>query len=208
MNAAEPFGFGHVLPRGLLREPPAGLRRAGAVVLTHALSVGDGERARVVELIRRHHADVPVYRCIHAPAGLRSSAGGSSEEHPLEELKGRRVFAFCGIANPGSFERELRALAGLYAGGRWFPDHHDYTPADVAAVRAAARAAGADVLVTTEKDWVKLAALPGAGDAPPVWRLDVAARFLDDDERRLLAQVRCAITPGNSDERDSAILAE
>lgn len=188
VNAAEPFGFGHVLPRGLLREPVAGLRRAGAVVLTHALSVDGAARARVVDEVRRHHENAPIYCCVHAPAGLR--AAGDDAVRPLEALKDRRVFAFCGIGNPAGFEWQLRDLAGGYAGHRWFPDHYNYRPADLAAVRADAAAAGADVLVTTEKDWVKLAPLPGSADAgPPVWRLDVAARFLDDDGERLLRQV-------------------
>jgi len=190
VNTVEPFGFGHVLPRGLLREPLAGLRRAGAVVLTHALSADDAGRARVVDEVRRHNPHAPVYRCVHAPAGLR--AAGDEAVRPLESLKGRRVFAFCGIGNPAGFERQLRGLAGEYGGHRWFPDHYDYRPADVAAVRAAAVTAGADVLVTTEKDWVKLAALDAAAATNgeiPIWRLDVEARFREDDGERLFQQV-------------------
>jgi tetraacyldisaccharide 4'-kinase len=191
INANEPFGHGHVLPRGLLREPLSGLRRAGAVVLTHANRLDEAGRARVESEILRRRPGVPIFQAVHAPVALRT---GDSDDLPLDALRARRVFAFCGLASPDAFERDVRGLCGWYAGHRWFADHHGYTPDDLARVRAAARAAGADVVVTTEKDWVKLAALaPPGGEDLPVWRLDVAIRFSADDEQRLLARVREAI---------------
>ena len=192
INAAEPFGHGHVLPRGLLREPLSGLARAGAVVLTHANRVTDEERARVEGEVRRRRPNAPIYRAVHEPVALRE---GDAGELPLEDLRTRRAFAFSGLGSPGAFEREVQERCASYAGHHRFPDHHAYTPQDLARVQLAAREAGADVLVTTEKDWVKLAALHGeAGNTLPVWRLDVAARFLGEDEQRLTAQVREAIS--------------
>lgn len=196
INAAEPFGFGHVLPRGLLREPLRGLARVGAFVLTHALSVDHRERARLTRELQRWSAAAPVYRAVHSPVGLRSPGVGSGEPHDLAPaaLRPRRAFAFCGLGNPAGFEAAVRDLCDAYAGERRFADHHAYRVADFDSVRQAARVVGADVLVTTEKDWVKIAALPGATASDiPIWRLDVAARFLDDDGDRLLAQVRDAV---------------
>lgn len=201
LHAAEPFGFGHVLPRGLLREPVAGLRRAGAVVLTHATAADGGAIERILATIRRHNSGVPVYRCVHRPTCLREPAGlgGGDVERPLAALAGRRVFAFCGIGNPAAFESTLVEFGGPLAGRHWFPDHHAYSPADLARVHAAARQAGATVLVTTEKDWVKLAPLPTARDEElPLWRLDVAAEFLDDDGPRLLEQVNEVVKSGGA----------
>jgi tetraacyldisaccharide 4'-kinase len=192
INAIEPFGHGHVLPRGLLREPLSGLARAGAIVLTHASSVDDAARSRIVRQVRRYAPDVPVYQCDHAPARLkRPSPAGKTELAP-DELGARRVFAFCGIGSPRGFERQVRSLAGSLSGNRWFPDHHPYTAAELGELRTAARTTGADVLVTTEKDWVKLAALDAAAAKNgeiPIWRLDVEARFREDGEERLLQQV-------------------
>jgi tetraacyldisaccharide 4'-kinase len=192
VNCTEPFGHGRVLPRGLLREPLSGLRRAGAVVLTHADRVNEAGRAQIESEIRRRRPDVPIFRAAHAPVAFRTS---DSDASPLEALRARRVFAFCGLASPEAFERDVRNLSGSYAGHRWFADHHTYTPEDRAQIEASARAAGADVVVTTEKDWAKLADLspPGREDLP-VWRLDVAIQFSGDDESRLLAQVRRAIS--------------
>lgn len=73
-----------------------------------------------------------------------------------DELSGRRVFAFSGLANNEQFFASLRANGLNVVGNRSFRDHHRYTAADVAAIKAAARAANAEVVVTTEKDAVKI----------------------------------------------------
>jgi tetraacyldisaccharide 4'-kinase len=199
INATEPFGHGHVLPRGLLREPLSGLARAGAIVLTHASSVDEAARSCIVQQVRRYAPDVPVYQCDYVPARLRTAAAADTTELAPEELKTRRVFAFCGIGSPRSFANQLRSLAGCVAGERYFPDHHDYAPTDLTELRAAARRVRADVLVTTEKDWVKLAALDAAAANDgeiSIWRLDVEARFREDDGERLLQQVLNSLDRG------------
>jgi tetraacyldisaccharide 4'-kinase len=191
INCTDPFGHGRVLPRGLLREPLSGLRRAGAVVLTHADRVDETARAEIESEILRRRPGLPVFRAAHAPVALRT---GDGNDLPLESLRSRRVFAFCGLASPDAFERDVRSLCGSYAGHHWFADHHTYTPQDRARIQAAARTAGADVMVTTEKDWAKLAELGGGRDDLPVWRLDVAIQFRGDGEQRLLGLVGEAIS--------------
>ena len=73
-----------------------------------------------------------------------------------DEVTGRRVFAFSGLANNEQFFASLRANGLDVVGTKSFRDHHRYSAADVAAIKAAARAAGAEVVVTTEKDAVKI----------------------------------------------------
>lgn len=204
INATEPFGFGHVLPRGLLREPLRGLARAGAFVMTHALSVDHAERARITRELRRWNPDAPIYRAVHEPVGLRSPAVASADppDVALTRLRSVRAFAFSGLGNPAGFEGIVRKLCDGYSGAERFADHHDYAGEDVVRLRAAARASGAEVLVTTEKDWVKLAALPGIAEGEmPIWRLDVVARFLDDDGERFLELVREAIGSASVQDR-------
>jgi tetraacyldisaccharide 4'-kinase len=202
VNAAEPFGYGRVIPRGLLREPLAGLRRAGAFLLTRVDQAGPDRLAVIRDVLRRHNPGAPVYESVHAPTGFRApdvgGVGGDSAGRPvlpLDALRDRRWFAFCGIAGPGSFVRQVERIGGTNAGHRAFPDHHPYSNADLRRVRAEAAAAGADVLVTTEKDWVKLAALPAATDvtAPPIWRLDVQIQFNEGGEAALLSTVSAAV---------------
>jgi tetraacyldisaccharide 4'-kinase len=193
LSAANPFGYGHVLPRGMLREPLGGLRRAGAFVLTHADQVGENDLARIERTVRRYNATAPVYRAVHAHAALRSAGVPASApaDRSLDELRGRSWFAFCGIGDPGTFLRQLERAGGRHAGHRWFGDHHRYAAEDLAALRRHAAAAGADVLITTEKDWAKLSQLAPAGrdEGPPLWRVDLEVQFRGGDGQRLFDQV-------------------
>ena len=196
ISATNPFGYGHVLPRGMLREPLRGLRRAGAVVITRADQVAPTELAAIESRVRKYDADVPVYRAIHALGALRDADGGV---RPLDELRASSWFAVCGIGNPQTFLRQLELAGGRRAGYRWFPDHHRYIDSDLVDVRRRARQADADVLVTTEKDWAKLEALSSSRSAElPIWRVDMNVRFLDDGESKLWEQVRRVVTAQRS----------
>ena len=199
VSAVEPFGFEHVLPRGLLREPAAGLRRAGAIVITHSDQVDGGSLAQVDDRAHALNPTAPVYHARHAPIGFRGpeSMTDSSLSQPPGQLAGRRLFAFCGIANPEGFARHISGLGINCVGSQSFRDHHAYTVADLKRLQGDATAAGADGLVTTEKDWVKIAALDGAADGTaqglPILRLEIQIQFTGDDGNRLLAQVCKAI---------------
>jgi tetraacyldisaccharide 4'-kinase len=192
IDATEPFGFGHVLPRGMLREPLRGLRRASAFLVTRVDQIDDATRASIVDMLRRHNPNAPIYASIHAASVFRS------DDHPeliaLDALRDRRWFAFCGIGGPSGFVRQLESLGGTNVGRRFFADHHDYTASDLALLAAEAKHASADVLVTTEKDWVKLAALRAPGGLP-IWHLDIEIRFpKKEDERALLQQIVAALS--------------
>ena len=192
ISATSPFGYGHVLPRGMLREPLRGLGRAGAVAITHADQAPATELNAIERRVREFNPHAPVYRAVHAHAGLRR--GAEHESRPIEDLRGMNWFALCGIGDPQTFLRQLQTVGGRCAGHRWFADHHRYTEADLAAVRREAREAGANVLITTEKDWAKLKDLPGSGGGDlPLWRVDVRVRFHDDGEARLWEQVRAVV---------------
>jgi tetraacyldisaccharide 4'-kinase len=186
MSAVAPFGFGHVLPRGLLREPMNGLRRASAVVITHADQVTPDALTAIQERVRQVNTSLPVYRAAHVQSGLRQSDQDSA---PISALSGRRVLAFCGIGDPQTFERQLRSAGAEVVGSRFFPDHYAYRDADAVELQGEAASRGAEALVTTEKDWVKFSRLPRTGTIVPVWRVDVRIQFLGDDERLLLEQV-------------------
>ena len=92
-------------------------------------------------------------------------------------------FAFCGIAHPKAFVSQLPNCVGH----RWFADHHDYTSDDLREITAQAAAAGAKRILTTEKDWVKIAALPTSAEIGVV---EMEIRFAGDDEQRLLGQIQ------------------
>jgi len=187
LSAPEPFGFDRLLPRGLLREAPAGLSRAGACVLTHCDQLTADELKALEQRVRAYHADVPIYHAVHAHTALRMS--GPSERLPIDSLGQTSFFAFAGIGAPARLDRQLHRWGAAYCGRRWFPDHHHYNQTDIAELRASALGSGAQVLVTTEKDWVKLSDLPGVEQTLPIWRIEMALRFWDADEARFWEQI-------------------
>jgi tetraacyldisaccharide 4'-kinase len=112
----------------------------------------------------------------------------------MDVFRGRRYFAFAGIGAPQAFERQLNAAIGPPAGTRWFPDHHNYTDTDLIDLDAAARKAGAELLVTTEKDWVKVEPLHGAGGQElPIVSAEVQVRFRDGDADALLDRINARL---------------
>jgi tetraacyldisaccharide 4'-kinase len=154
IDATDPWGLGYLLPRGLLREPPGSLKRAGVVVLTRWDQVGPEEKERLRRQVERLAPGVPVAVARHAPVELINDDG---ERAPLEVLRERPVAAFCGIGNPGAFRRTLADQGAVVAAFRAYEDHHAYSRNDVDELCdwARARDEGAPV-VTTQKDLVKL----------------------------------------------------
>lgn len=185
ISALEPFGFGHVLPRGLLREPLSGLGRADAIVVTHANQVNDDALKAIDKQIRRHNPAAPLYRATHAPVGLLSSDSGTARL-PMDRLSELRFFAFCGIGSPSSFERQFDRFGANFVGCRRFGDHHHYSPDDLNDLVRESRSCGAEALITTEKDWVKIEQF---ACEMPIWRVAMRLQLEDGDDQRLMAQI-------------------
>lgn len=141
-----------LLPAGPLREQLRALRRADAVVL-----VGENGEAVVPDVLRGH-GETAVYLMRMRAASLVESVGGLWRERPLGDLAGRRVLAVAGIARPFRFFDLLRQWDAEILEVFEFPDHHRYTAAEWHRIARQGRAA--DLIVTTEKDLVKLEAFP------------------------------------------------
>ncbi len=176
IDSTRPFGFGHVLPRGLLREPAGGLLRADCVILTRCDQTESQQMAAVETEIRRLHRRAPVVRAVHRPSGFTDLEGKAMHSPP-----GGRIGCFSGIARPDAFELTLAGCGIRPAETRHWPDHHQYSAADADLIRRWVEQAGLDSLVTTEKDAVKLAALKL--DWPvPISALHIEMEMLDDGQ--------------------------
>ncbi|WP_269522379.1 tetraacyldisaccharide 4'-kinase [Coraliomargarita parva] len=151
VDKTNPFGNQHLLPRGILREPIKHLNRASYIFLTKS----DGTRDEaLLELIREHNAEAEIIECAHKPQFLQRV--GTGERLPLEALKGAHVAAFSGIASPESFENMLRDFGAEIRFNQRFLDHHRFTRWEVQRVYKEAAHAGLEMIVTTEKDAVRL----------------------------------------------------
>jgi tetraacyldisaccharide 4'-kinase len=152
LDARVPWGPGGLFPRGTLREPPSALARADLLIATRA----DARRnlAGLLEEIRHYAGPAPCLTADYAVEGLEDL--GSGALHPASELAGRGVLAFAGIAAPERLVETLTAQGAIVRDVVAFPDHHTYDLRDLEAVARRARAVGASLLVTTEKDAVRL----------------------------------------------------
>jgi tetraacyldisaccharide 4'-kinase len=194
LDALEPFGFEHVFPRGMLREPLTGLRRADVVILTRADAIDPSQREAIQRRVQSL-APQSVWAEVRHAAMELISAGGTGEasgtggtgkasgtrgsgtqQAPLDSLKGHSVAAFCGLGNPAGFRHTIQSCGYNLAGFREFPDHHCYSRADIEDLAAWADCLGAEAVLCTHKDLVKIG-LDRLGSLP-LWAIRVEIDFI------------------------------
>ena len=165
LDCRRPFGNGHMLPRGIMREPVSALSRADALILTRSDAIPNAQKAIHGLKSGSSTADKPVFRAFHIPYIHKVIKGESSifeqKSHSVstyrpEFLKGRKAFVFSGLADNDDFHRTVRGLDCVVSGCMAFPDHHSYSGVDIENIFQSARQATADCLVTTEKDYVRI----------------------------------------------------
>lgn len=164
------------LPAGWLREPVAGLRRASAVVITHAEAV-PSERIAALSLKVHDLTDKrPIAVCRHTWKALVTGEGSKERTVPPDFITGRKVALACAIGNPGPLVEHVRAASTLVH-ELILPDHDPFAGPTLSKLLADAKAAGAEALLVTEKDWSKLRHHPEDRWPFPVLRPRLALSF-------------------------------
>jgi tetraacyldisaccharide 4'-kinase len=156
INAQGPFGNNMLFPAGCLREPVNALRRAHIVVITKSDLVPAQKLIELTASIRNISNDIMIVRARHKPKFLFTANG---QERPLEYIKGKRVLAVSALADNPSFIKTVENLGAEIAFSLSYIDHHRYREDDVRVITESFKAFRAGMVVTTEKDWVKLSAL-------------------------------------------------
>lgn len=149
-----PFGEGHLLPLGTLREPIKEINRADIIVITHAERLDPAVRMDLASRIHSLTPSTPVFFSQHKPTILWIFP--AKEVLPLSWLKGKRILAFCGLAEPESLAFSLNQLGADLVKLVKFPDHYYYQDKDKRSLESQSRSLAIDILVTTEKDVLKL----------------------------------------------------
>jgi len=178
IDATQPFGYGKMLPSGLLREPVSSLNRADAVVITRCDQVTEVHLSELEQKLRAINPGMIIARSIHAavsvkypePSVIPAKAGIQKDREAMdsylrrnnniEQLKGKKVFAFCGIGNPDAFLNTIKNLGAELAGSKIYDDHYHYTDACLTEISEQAEELGADLILTTQKDWTKVISNP------------------------------------------------
>jgi tetraacyldisaccharide 4'-kinase len=152
LDCRNPFGNGFVLPAGPLREPISNLGRADAFVITHAGKHADAGPLK--DVLRRLFPGLPVFACRHKIKGITLIRGEPA--FPIDALSDRKALVFAGIAGPEGFFRELREAGVRICETLSFPDHHGYTAGDFSKIFRSASGHGAEIIITTSKDAVRI----------------------------------------------------
>ncbi len=153
IDALMPFGGGHLLPLGRLREPLEGLSRADAFLITRSQAVANLKA--IVSVLRRYNPDAPIY---FAWLENRRWTNLKGETLDARAFSGAKAVAFCGLGNPESFWRSLADLGVKPIDRHFYGDHHRYSPSEFRRLAQHSRESGAEVLLTTAKDAVNLCA--------------------------------------------------
>src|SRR6266567_4747299 len=172
-----PFGNEFLLPRGTLRESPRNLRRASYVFITK--NTGESNDA-LIQRIRRYNRTAEIIECAHNPLYLQNIYTG--ERLPLERLRDTFIGSICGIAVPDSFEGGLKALGAHVDLAKQYIDHHYYTEAELRSFIGRCIRRDLAMIVTTEKDAVRMPRLPEADVKVPIYFLRVEIEILSGHE--------------------------
>ena len=160
IDSGDPFGNRALLPFGKLREPLGAMKRADIVVLTqckgpHRLQANKEAEGLIAE-IKRYNADAPIFLSGHSIVKARLLSGEAMSQ---DRIKGSKVFCFCALGEPGSFTSTVASTGAVIAGTMTFRDHYSYSARDMARIKEAAGKSGAEWIVTSEKDMIKIRGL-------------------------------------------------
>ncbi|MFQ5456317.1 MAG: tetraacyldisaccharide 4'-kinase [Nitrospirota bacterium] len=155
IDATNPFGNGYLIPRGILREPLSCIKRASAIMITRMDSINNERVLKsIIRDIKRYNKSAPIFKIWFRPAKLINLV--TNKERGIELLKGKSIIAVSGIGNPEAF------ISGLVKSGvsqvfdMTYPDHYIYKRVDINDIKEVAGRQSVDLIITTEKDAVKI----------------------------------------------------
>jgi len=196
IDASSPFGNGHLLPWGPLREPIDELARADATILTRFSGQTSGEKT--LKFINLRFPKIPAFCADHLPEKIVFPF--LSEVCEPDFLKGKRVLAFAGIARPDAFKETLLKLGAEIAHFRSFSDHYQFNRSEIEALIEMKDSLGARYILTSEKDWVRMASITPS--CPQIAYLSIKFVLISDQGGfyslvRSAVNLRCLGMKGN-----------
>lgn len=147
VDGIDPFGNRKMLPFGVLRELPRELKRADILVITKRKNEELASRLRLI------NTKAPVFNSEYKIKDIKHPNGGS---FPVSELKNKKIYAFCGLAQPESFKDIVSSLGADATYFNEYPDHYRYKERDLITIKKQSDKLKCDFLITTEKDIVKI----------------------------------------------------
>jgi tetraacyldisaccharide 4'-kinase len=157
IDALNPFGLERLIPQGTLREPLRNLRRARIFVLSHCDQCPQDSLDLIRQRLKQINDNAPIVETAHYPSLIETL--NSHESFGVSWLNGKNVYAFCGLGNPESFKLTLKGLGARVSRFDCFLDHHFYKQDELNRIIKEAEGLGAEAIITTQKDGVKIKCL-------------------------------------------------
>lgn len=188
IDAGDPFGNGKLFPAGILREPVSALRRADAIVITRVEGRETGLKTALSKITKAR-----IFTSRHEPMDIIDIKTG--EVKPLSALQGISLLAFSGIGRPEHFIHLLRSLGADIRYQTSYPDHYEYTRDDMADIFQMAADRAAVMIITTEKDAVRIRPMNLDG----VWALRIRLKIIEQEdwERMILGMAQGGSKPSS-----------
>ncbi len=188
IDCTNPFGYGHMLPRGLLREPLDGLARAHLFILTKCSQVDEETKYDIKKTLHSYGEHIPILESDHVPYALTLLEDWEKQKshNEMEQRQGAKVFLLSGIGNPAGFWNTA-AKAGLCPIEHLsFKDHHAYSDEDIKEIFRKLEHTDAEMLVITEKDAVKMIKLQELKKSViPAYVLKIKMKYTEADSQIL-----------------------
>ena len=197
LDHCRPFGNNHLLPRGTLREPPAALKRGHVYIITRSNRPGGPDWDRLVKRLPGRPvlqaSTRPVIDKVVSARRGPAAPDGSPRMNTIARLNAQRVFLFSGLADNRDFRRTVREAGSVIVGALSYSDHYTYTDHDLIRIAGAAVAGEADQIVTTAKDYARIA-------TQTQWPLDLVVvdveTDIQQDRETLVRIIKNCLAPG------------
>jgi len=191
LDGSDAWGRNRLFPHGFLREPRKGIRRAGIVIVTRANVLDSVRKTKLENEIRKLNSHCVIGFAEHRPMELLREG----TDQKIELVKGKKVAAFCGLGNPLAFRKTLEDLGANVVAWKEYPDHHNYTKQDVTELVNWAHQSECELIVTTQKDWVKLR-VDSLGEKP-LYALRIGFHVIENLDE-IEAKIMSVISPENN----------
>lgn len=187
VDAINIFGNGHMLPRGTLREPLNHLNRADVCLLTKVDQASKSACKEIRDTLAKYNDHALVVESTHKPLGFVEIGNLFSRKQneilSVDMMKGHKVIAMSAIGNPASFEQTLNDIGAVITESLRFPDHHDYTEEEIRDVMHQAEEQGAEAIIITDKDAVKIPETLLCKKRPiPIYIISIEVTFIDETQ--------------------------
>ena len=186
IDAINVFGNGYMLPRGTLREPVEHLDRADVCLLTKVDQAAPGSCEYIRETVAEHNEEALVVESIHLPRCFIEIGdwyqGIAGDGIDVAHMAGKKVMAVSAIGNPASFEQTISDIGAVVVESQRYPDHHDYTKEEIFDGMQQAQEQGAQAIIITEKDAVKIPRSIIESERPlPIYVISIEVTFQKGD---------------------------